>query len=331
MHQRDNTSRREFLRGSIAAAASVGALNPLVRAESAEATNRPAWPVTCRDALLREAGGADIWAIMDAVGVDGAEVLVNPDMTMPNMVAPGKTYSIATPDDIKRLADELADKKRQIGALCLFSRFDDRPEQEVDLTVKTARAAAALGSPVVRIDLVPHKIKDPDEYVKFCIKIGRQIVDATKDLPVRFGVENHGGTTNRPEFLRSVFDGIGSKRFGLTLDAGNFYWFGHPLSKLYDIYAEFAPWTCHVHCKSIRYPEADRQRQREMGWKYAECRCPIYEGDIDYERLARILRKSGYQGDLCIDDESLRKFPEDQRGEILKKDVAFLRRIARIG
>ena len=108
---------------------------------------------------------------------------------------------------------------------------------------------------------------------------------ATADTGVRFGIENHGNTTNDPEFLAALFDGVGSKRLGLTLDTGNFYWFGHPLSKLYGLYEQFAPRAFHTHCKSIRYPEDDRERQRPMGWKYGEYNGPIYDGDIDFGRV----------------------------------------------
>ena len=66
------------------------------------------------------------------------------------------------------------------------------------------------------ISCFPHKIKGEEEYLRFSIETGRKIVESTKGLPVRFGVENHGTTTNRPEFTRKMLDGIGSKRFGLT-------------------------------------------------------------------------------------------------------------------
>jgi sugar phosphate isomerase/epimerase len=323
-------TRREFLRESIAAAA-IGTVGAVARAAPKDASGRTVWPIASRDVFLRDAGEQDIWTAMKAIGIEGAEVTVKRDLSLPHMFAPGKTYSIATADAIKQLGEALGRARRKISAFCLLNRYDEHPDKEIDWTVRTARAAADLGVPVVRIDLVQSKIKAREAFAEFSIKVGRTIVEATRNLPVRFGVENHGGTTNRPEFLRKVFDGIGTKRFGITLDVGNFYWFGHPLSKLYDIYTEFAPWACHFHAKSIRYPVADRERQREMGWKYGQYRCPIYEGDIDYDRVGAILRKSGYSGALCIDDESIRTFPKPQRREILKKDAEFLRRLARAG
>lgn len=327
MHNREWMSRRAFLRDSITAAA-IGGIPLTWKTAAQGASKEDAWPVACRDAIVRQAGEPDMWSAMRATGVDGAEVTVGLDGSLPCVGPKGTAHSIASADGVQRLGETMRKHNKQISAFCTLNRYDERREQEVALTVKAARAAAELGVPVVRIDLVPSRITDPDEFVGFSIAVGKELVEATKDLPVRFGVENHGTTTNRPEFLRKVFDGIGTKRFGITLDVGNFYWFGHPLSKLYEIYAEFAPWACHVHAKSIRYPKADRRRQRTPGWKYAEHRCPIYEGDIDYRRVAAILRKADYRGDLCIDDESIGTFPEAQRREVIKKDADFLRKIA---
>ena len=41
--------------------------------------------------------------------------------------------------------------------------------------------------------------------------------------------------------------------------------------------------------------------------------------------MAKILRQAGYTGDLCIENESLSRFPASQRGEILKKEIEYLR------
>ena len=123
------------------------------------------------------------------------------------------------------------------------------------------------------------------------MKTLKRVIETTEDTGVAFGIENHGGTTNDPEFLKPLFDRVGSKRLGLTLDTGNFYWFGHPLSKVYELYEAFAPRVCHTHCKSIRFPETEREKQRPMGWEYGKYNCPIYEGDIDFRRVVKILRR----------------------------------------
>ena len=111
-----------------------------------------------------------------------------------------------------------------------------------------------------------------------------------------FGIENHGTLTNDPEFLTPLFARVGSPLLGLTLDTGNFYWFGHPLSKVYELYELFAPRVVHTHCKNIGYPESGGRNARAMGWQYDKYTCPIYEGDIDFRRVVKILRAANYAG-----------------------------------
>ena len=39
----------------------------------------------------------------------------------------------------------------------------------------------------------------------------------------------------------------------------------------------------------------------------------------------RILRAAGYDGDLCIENESLFKHPPENRADVLRRDVAAVR------
>jgi sugar phosphate isomerase/epimerase len=206
----------------------------------------------------------------------------------------------------------------------MYNRFDDRPDIELEWGIKVARAAKALGVKAIRIDVLPHKLSG-SEFLQFSIGILRKLLAATESTGVTFGIENHGGTTNDPAFLKALFDGVGSRRLGLTLDTGNFYWYGHPLSKLYELYEAFAPRVFHTHCKSIRFPEAEREKKRPMGWGYEKYCCPVDEGDIDFRRVVAILRKSGYANDLCIEDESLGKYPAAERAAILARQVRYLK------
>jgi len=326
MDKSQGRSRRQLLKDSMASIVAVSYMHSTSYADSKRSASKSKWPIACRDVHLKSVGQKDVFSAMDAIGVDGVEVTVHLDGRCPDLFDHGKKYSIADADNIRILNDVLQKNKKKITAFCLHNRFDERADEEVDLVVKTARAAVALGVPSIRIDIVPRRLKDKeDEFIKFAIQTGQRLVKETNDTPIRFGVENHGGTTNKPEFLRKLFNGVGSKRFGLTLDTANFYWFGHPLSKLYEIYSEFARWACHTHCKSIQYPKAEQEKKRRMGWEYGKYTCPIYEGDIDFKRVLAVLEKNNYAGDLCIENESLRRFPKEQHQMILAREVAFLR------
>ena len=342
MHDQGAATRREFLRGSVAALAAAGPVAMMTgcgKSSAATATRgagacaanqKPAWGATCRDSHLKETGRPDSWSALKAIEADGAEVFVTRDLACNQLYAPDENFSIASAEAIETLGRRFRDNGLRISAFCLGNRFDTHSDEEIECSVKTADAAVKLGVPAVRLDFMLRSWEgSQDEFLKHSIEIGREIIRQSSHTKVRFGVENHGHATNDVDFLRGLVDGVGDERFGVTLDTGNFYWFGYPLSRLYEIFADFAPHTCHTHCKSINYPEEDRERQRPTGFEYATYNSPVYDGDIDFKRVGTILREAGYTGDLCIENESLGKFPEEQRVEVLKKEIAYLRCVAR--
>jgi len=319
-------SRRDFVRTSTGLA--LGATLASATGGGCSAAPAREWPVTCRDVLFKETGQPDCWAAMALLGIDGAEVDVNPEMECNSLSWPAKKYSLATEDGIKQVKDAFAEHRRTIAAFCMHNRLDERLEQEVEWTRKLVKACGALGVSVIRIDVVPRKTK-PEEFLPFAIQACRRLCAVAEGTPVRFGIENHGKITNDPEFLDRLFDGVGSTKLGLTMDFLNFYWFGHPLESLYGIYEKFAPRAFHTHCKSVRYPEDQRNVRRTMGWEYGKYSAPIYEGDIDYRRVAALLRKTGYAGVLCLENECLRKFPAAERTGVMQKEIALLRSVAK--
>ena len=142
------------------------------------------------------------------------------------------------------------------------------------------------------------------------------------------GIENHGFQGNNLAFQLNVYKVVGSDRLGSTMDTGNFYWRGYPLSEVYGILTILAPYTKHTHLKNIKYPAELRETTREAGWEYGAYCCPLEEGDIDHGKVLQILKAGGYTGDVCIEDESVGKFPTVQeRIAVLERDVAHVKSI----
>jgi sugar phosphate isomerase/epimerase len=322
-------SRRQFLAYSTmnAARAAAGAAVAATAGPLSAAPRSSKLSVTCRDIHLRLAGKTDCWAAMAHFGVDGVEATIDERLRLPGLFHPTKKYSLATEADAAALREDLQKAGKKITGLCMYNQYDARPDFEIEWNVRAASAAKAAGAPAIRIDVVPHK-SSGDNFLPVAVDVLGKIMRATESTGVAFAIENHGSVTNRPEFLAELFDRVGSKRLGLTLDTANFYWFGHPLSKLYTIFEQFADRVFHTHCKNIHYPAAEREKQRPIGWKYTDYDCPVYAGDIDFRRIAGILKKAGYANDLCVEDESLGKFPAEQRPEILAKEVRYLRSLA---
>ena len=139
------------------------------------------------------------------------------------------------------------------------------------------------------------------------------------------GLENHGAISNDPEFLDAVLTDAADARLGLTLDTGNFYWWGLPLAELYRTLEHFATSAKHTHVKNIAYPQEVRETRRAVGWEYGRYVSTLDAGDIAMSRVVEILRAAGYARTLCVEDESLGKFPADERLSILRRDVETLR------
>ncbi len=318
-------TRRDFIRSSASLAVTTGILGS---AKPGHGAQKPApWPVACRDVHLKTMGQPDSWSALKDLGAIGVEVAVTEDLQCPSLFHPRKKYSVATADGIRALHEDLETQGLRITALCMNNRLDERLPQELAWAKPLVAVAQKLGVGAIRIDVVPRAIKAED-FMPFAIKACQQLCELAEDTPVRYGVENHGHWTNQPEILEGLLDGVGSAHLGLTLDAMNFYWFGHPLKDLYRILEKFAPRTFHTHCKNLRYPEEKRNAARPIGWEYEQHAAALYDGDIDYQRVADILAQAKYGGDLCLENECLGRFPTEQRAGVLRKEVALLRKLA---
>ena len=318
----DSLTRRNFLTYSAGLGAGVAMASVLARSSVGASPER--LTVSVRDAMLKQTGEPDCWAALKRIGAEGVEVVVTDDFAVPGLFHPGEKYSLATDAGIARVKAAAAAAGQRITALCMANHFAQRPDKEVELCSRTAQAARALGAPTIRIDVVPHNLARP-EFLKLATATLTKVLAASESTRVTFAIENHGNTTNDPDFLRPLFAGVGSDRLGLTLDTGNFYWFGHPLTKVYELYEMFAPRVFHTHCKSIGYPAEMREKQRPIGWQYGKYHGPIYSGDIDFRRVVAILKKAGYANDLCIEDESLGN--KKDAADILTKELQLLKEL----
>ncbi len=317
-------SRRQFIRTAIGSAAVAG-LTKL--AASSAAASSGGWLTSIRDVHLKATGEESCWAALERLRVRAMEVQVNEELACPGLFHPTQSYRIANADDRKALRDELARHGATITALCMNNRLEERLEREVDWTRRVAQAAEDLQIRAVRIDVVPRRLRS-EQFLSFAIQGCKQLCEAVKDTSVRLGIENHGQFTNRPELLEQLLDGVGSDRLGLTLDAMNFYWYGHPLDQVYAICEKFASRVFHTHCKNLRYPEERRNVRRPVGWEYEKYSAPVDQGDIDFSRVVGLLRRANYQGDLCLENECLSHFPKEQHVAILQQELATLQRLA---
>ncbi|HZT43916.1 MAG TPA: sugar phosphate isomerase/epimerase family protein [Chthonomonadaceae bacterium] len=288
--------------------------------------------LSIRDDTVFGAGYETLSEGLRDLNLEGVELSVRRDDTVA-AIAPqnGKTrLKLTDPAELAELQAQARPAGVRISALCMSNDFNaEDKEAEVAWAVRTVEAAQQLGAPAVRIDAIMHGEHDLplEERQKIVAGMIRQILERTAGTGVDLGIENHGYQGNDPAFLRGLLQDVHSSRLGLTLDSGNFYWRGWPLSTVYAIFEEFAPVVKHTHIKNIAYPAEMRETQREIGYEYGRYVSPIHEGDIDHARYIAALKAAGYDRDLCLEDESLGKYPTPQRKANLRAAADYFRHL----
>ncbi|GMV91266.1 MAG: hypothetical protein AMXMBFR82_10440 [Candidatus Hydrogenedentota bacterium] len=294
--------------------------------------------ISIRDDMLVQAGFTNVAEGAKRIGVNAIEVELDQDFMV---------YCLDSTDSTLR-ADLETDEgvalyKKHLEALgvtaCAFLTARDFSMGDLESNTRwVARAleiAEQMGMASIRIDSAMKRERELDFTTRvdlFAKGLGGAL-ERTAGMKVAMGIENHGFQGNNLAFLLNVFRIVGSDRLGSTMDTGNFYWRGYPLSEVYGILQLLAPYTKHTHLKNIRYPKDKRETIREAGWEYGAYVCPLYDGDIDHGRVLQILADAGYSGNICIENESLGKCANDEeRQSVLKREVEHLReKLATLG
>jgi sugar phosphate isomerase/epimerase len=285
--------------------------------------------VAIRDAMLAEVDARRVFENLRELGVAAVEIEVRQDYSTPSIRRDdGRPHSVKDAAVIAELKQRLSDPGVRVSALLVSTDFaSPDASSHVDWAVRAVHAAAELGAPVVRID--PLTRNTSLGMGEVLVAFNRHVYDLlkrTRGVPVDLGVENHGPVANDPRFLDHVFAAAkDDPRLGLTLDTGNFYWFGHPLAEVYRLIQRYAPRARHTHIKNINYPREIAERTRPIRLDYGKYCCALDEGNLDLRKVVGILRNGGYDRDLCIENESLDKHPPEQRLAMLARDVRALR------
>lgn len=285
--------------------------------------------VSVRDSMLGNNTCATPIEGMRHLGVDAFELALSRDFSVGALDARTKVF-LRTDEEAKAYreqAEKLGVRICAVLTACDFSAGD--METNIAWIARAIEVADLLGASAVRIDSAMSKEKELDfeARVKIFAEGLSGALKRTPDSKVTLGIENHGFQGNNLAFLLNVYQLVGSDRLGSTLDTGNFYWRGYPLSEVYGILRALAPHTKHTHVKNIHYPEDKREITREAGWEYVKYFSPLDEGDIDIAKVVGILAAAGYRGDVCIEDESIEKCKtREERMAVLERDVACVRK-----
>jgi sugar phosphate isomerase/epimerase len=171
-------------------------------------------------------------------------------------------------------------------------------KKHIEHTVRMIGLAAQLGIPAIRLnsgrwktirsfdDLMKVKGNEPplegykaEDAFRWCVDSIRECLPAAEKAGVLLALENHWGLTTSVDTLLDIWRAVDSPWLGINLDTGNFP--GDP----YEGLAKVAPHATIVQAKTY-YGGGE--------W---------YTLDLDYKRIAEILRKAGFKGYVSLEME----------------------------
>jgi sugar phosphate isomerase/epimerase len=187
---------------------------------------------------------------------------------------------------------------------------------QIEHTHKCIEIAYALGIPCIRLnsgrwntikdfnDLMKARGVEPllpgyteSDGFKWCIESIEKCLAKAQECGVVLALENHWGLTGTPEGLLRIVNAIPSPWLGVLMDTGNF------LEDPYEKLKLIAPKTVYVQAKTY-YGGGE--------W---------YTLDLDYKRIARILRDAGYTGYVALEMEG-----KEDPDVAVPKSIEMLRR-----
>ena len=192
-------------------------------------------------------------------------------------------------------------------------------QKNIDLTISQIEIAYKLGIPIIRIntgrwgttksfdDLMANRGIEPvlpgyteEDGFKWVVDCIGKCLPKAQECGVILGLENHWGLARTPEGLLRIVNAINSPWLQVLLDTGNF------LEDPYDKLEKCAPQTVFMQAKTYYGGGI---------W---------YTLELDYDRIAKIMRKHNYRGYVSLEFEG----NEDYK-TALPKGLALLRRAFR--
>ena len=241
-----------------------------------------------------------------AMGFDGVEIL-------------HRQMESETPAYVSGLRQRAFRNGLDLVMLSIHQDFVDpdpaQRKKDIDHTIHCLQLASDLGIPAIRLnsgrwntiksfdDLMKVKGEEPpvagytdDDAFKWCIESIEACLPAAEKAGVMMCLENHWGLTTKPENLLRIYKAVKSPWLGINLDTGNF------ATDPYAGLEMLAPYAVIVQAKTYYGGGV---------W---------YTLDLDYPRIAGILRKAGFRGYVSLEMEG-----KEVAATAVPKSLAVLR------
>jgi sugar phosphate isomerase/epimerase len=279
------SSRRSFLKGSVAGAGVLGLGLPALNLAESRAADSGAFKISLaewslhRALFARKISNLDFPRIArEEYGIEGAEFV--------NQFFKDKAHDSAYLKELKTRANDQ-------GVTCVLIMIDGEgdmsaPEKSdrdraVENHKKWIDAAAALGCHSIRINTGEHySPTDVGGVAEACSALSEY------GAQHKIGVicENHGGPSSNPDALIALMKAVNSPNFGTLPDFGNFPKNGDKYAiDIYDAVERMMPYAKGVSAKTYDFDEKGN------------------ETSLDYPRLMKIVSQANYHGFVGIEYE----------------------------
>lgn len=307
--QDTSIDRRDFLKGSMAAAGALGtALAAPTVAAAADSVARAGdgrMSIGINLEYVRHADKSLAYGVKTA-GKIGYEY-VEPCFLMGQcLLSIGQYCHVTSLDtDPKKIRDLCQEAGVKVSALSSHSDLLD-PEFGVAYARRGIRYAKEVGTNVVQITenmYPPQWMKEQDAYEMMKINL-RAIAETCEENGVYLGVEQHGPYTAKIKRLCHILELVDSPWIRVNYDCGNTFLAGEdPYEMLEAVIGK----VVHVHAKDISVKQAEAERGKVTGTAVG---CACGDGVIDWKRLVGRLKKAGFKGTLSVEcgteDEAVR-------------------------
>jgi sugar phosphate isomerase/epimerase len=294
--------RRDFLKGSMAAAGAAGA--GLAISGQAAAAAQPAGAAAGAGKMglginleyVRHADKSLTYGVKTA-GKIGYEY-VEPCFLMGQcLLSIGQYCHVTSLDtDPKKIRDLCQEAGVKISALSSHSDLLD-PEFGVAYARRAIRYAKAVGTHIVQITenmYLPEWMTEKDAYEIMKVNL-RAIAETCEENGVYLGVEQHGPFTAKIKRLAHILELVDSPWIRVNYDCGNTFLSGEDPYEMLEMCIDK---VVHVHAKDISVKQAEAERGKVTGTAVG---CACGDGVIDWRRLVGRLKKAGFKGVLSVE------------------------------
>ncbi len=285
--------RRDLLAGgAIAAGAALtgcGSGGLSEEAARAMAAVQPAEPLFFKISLAQWSLHRSLWGGMDNLDFAAKARELDIDaVEYVNQFFADKAEDEAYLDEMKRRADDHGVKSLLImvdGEGGLAHQDAAHRQQAVINHHKWVRAAARLGCHIIRVNAMGKG--DPEEVAKRAVESLTALAEFALPHYVNVVVENHGGWSSDGGWLANVIDQVNRPNCGTLPDFGNFKINLFP-PRQYDRYQGVK--------ELVRYAKGVSAKTYDFASSGEET-------TIDYARMLKIVKDSGYRGYIGIEYE----------------------------